>query len=104
VGKAEKQGAFKRAKDHLRGQMDSKGKCIMKEADARNKDQVNIWVGWLEVGENALLIDDAEKLLIWYFDPPCNKSNKGEYNGRHILLINEGNVPTFIPLKISSPN
>lgn len=103
VGKAEEQGGFKRAKDHFRGQMDTVGRCVMKEANAKDKDQINVWVGWLEFGENALLIDGAEKLLTWYFNPSCNKSNKGEYAGRPLLLINEGNVPIFMPSKISSP-
>lgn len=45
VGKAEEQGAFKRAKDHFRGQMDSVGKCIIKESNAKDKNQVFGLVG-----------------------------------------------------------
>lgn len=104
VGKAEEQGGFKRAKDHFRGQMDSVGRCVMEKANAKDKEQINILAGWLEQGEDTNLIGDAEKLLIWYFDPPCNKTNKGKYSGCPLILINEGAIPTFMPLKIPSPN
>jgi hypothetical protein len=103
VGKSEEQGGLKRAKDHLRGQMDKVGRCVVKKANAKDRDQINIWAGWIEQGENASLIDDAEKLLIWHFDSTCNETNRQKYNGQPLLLINEGDKPDFLPPEIPSP-
>jgi hypothetical protein len=83
--------------------MDKKGKCIVEKSRAESKDQINIWVGWIELGETRSLIDDAEKLLIWHFKPPCNDTNLEKYNGGPLLLINEGDYLDFLPPKIPSP-
>jgi hypothetical protein len=104
VGKAEKQGGFKRAKDHLKGQMDSDGRCVFEKSGAKSKNDINIWAGWIEQGEKNLLIDDAEKLLTWFFSPICNKTNRRKYNGRPLQLINEGDLPPNLPPEIQSPS
>ena len=104
VGKAEEQGGFKRAKDHLRGQMDSVGRCIIEKASTKNKDDVNIWPGWIEEGQNKLFIDDAEKLLTSFYGSPCNKTNKEKYNGRPLYLNNEGDLPPGLSPEIQSPS
>ena len=102
IGKSENQGGFKRAKDHLRGQMDETGKCSI-ETSQKSKDCINIYAGWLEVGENRYLISQAEKLLIWYFDPPCNKTFRGSFQGNQLTVINEGEIPGWLPQKLASP-
>jgi hypothetical protein len=103
IGKAEEQGGFKRAKDHLRGQMDSTGRCIVEKLETKSKDEVNIWAGWIEEGQNKLLIDDAEKLLTWFYDSTCNKTNRGKYNGCSLLLKNEEDLPPGLSPEIQSP-
>ncbi|MGD0072367.1 MAG: GIY-YIG nuclease family protein [Candidatus Bathyarchaeia archaeon] len=104
VGKAEEQGGFKRAKDHLRGQMDSVGRCVFEKAGINNKDEVNIWAGWIEEGQNKLWVDDAEKLLTWFYDSTCNKTNRGKYNGCSLHLKNEDNLPPHLLPEIESPS
>jgi hypothetical protein len=104
VGKAEEQGGFKRAKDHLRGQMDSVGKCVFEKAGIDNKDEINICPGWIEEGQDKLLINDAEKLLTWLLDSSCNKTNRGKYKGRSLHIKNEGDLPPGLPPEVQSPS
>ena len=82
VGKAEEQGGFKRAKDHLRGQMDKTGRCVLEKTQTKNRDEISILAGWIDDDQNRLLIDAAERLLIWYCDSPCNRTNRGKYEGQ----------------------
>jgi len=102
VGKAETQGGFRRAKDHLRGYMDSTGKCVFEKANVKNKDEINIWIGWIEEEKLAPLISDAEKLLIYDRDPPCNKTNREKYEGHPLHIINKGDYPKNLPSEIKS--
>jgi hypothetical protein len=102
IGKAEDQGGFKRAKDHLRGQMDHTGICLIQETNAKDKNEISIWAGWLEQGENPVLIDSAERLLTWKLNPPCNRTNRRKYPNQSLVLINSGDKPDFLPSEISS--
>jgi hypothetical protein len=104
VGKAEEQGGFRRAKDHLRGQMDWAGRCVLEKTNAYDKDEINIWPGWIEEGENKLLVDEAEKLLTWFCNPNCNRTNRGKYNGGSLRIKNDGDLPPGFPLEIQSPS
>ena len=101
IGKTEEQGGFKRAKDHFRGQMDSTGKCVLERTPTKNRDEINIWAGWIEYGQNRLLIDAAERLLIWFSNPPCNRTNRRIYEGPSLLIANKGFLPIFLPPEIS---
>ena len=94
VGKAETEGAFRRAKNHFRGVTDSIGNCILKD---RNKPQINIWVAWIEEGQRVELISDAEKLLIYKLQSSCNKSYRDKYKGRSLHIINRGDYPEDLP-------
>lgn len=102
VGKAETQGGFKRAKDHLRGYMDSTAKCVFEKANVQNKDEINIWVGYTEEEKLTPLIDDAENLLIYDRNPPCNKTDREKYDGRSLHIINKGDYPKDLPSEIQS--
>jgi hypothetical protein len=104
VGKAKDQGGFKRAKDHLRGYMDSTGRCAIEEAGVKSKDEINLWIGWIEEDRALSLIDDAEKLLTFDRDPPCNKTNRGAYEGRPLHIKNIGSYPSSMPSEIRSPS
>jgi hypothetical protein len=102
VGKAETQGAFKRLKDHFRGDMDHTGKCVMAHLGNTNKDKVNIWLAWMEEEKAALLIGDAEKLVIFNRNPSCNRTNREKYDGKPLHIINVGNHPKELPKEIHS--
>ena len=78
VGLAKEDGAFKRAKDHFRGSMDSTGICILK---GRVKNKITFWIAWIEQGENIEPLEDAEKLLIFKLQPRCNIKNRNKYSG-----------------------
>ena len=101
IGKSEEQGGFKRAKDHFRGQMDKTGKCII-EKSGKGKECIKIHAGWLEEGEDRYLIDDAEKLFIWHFNPPCNKTCRELYQGNPLMVTNEGEIPNWLPGELIS--
>ena len=103
VGKAETQGAFKRLRDHFRGQMDSTGKCVLSKARDKRKSNINNWVGWIEEGEPSELIDDAEQLMIYRLQPPCNRNHLVKYEGSPLLIKNKGNHPKDLPEEIRFP-
>jgi hypothetical protein len=93
VGKTEEHGGIKRAKDHLRGQMDKIGRCVFEKAGAKNKNEINIWFGWIDEEKARPLINDGEKLLIYDCDPECNDKYRGKYQGGPVRIINRGNYP-----------
>jgi len=93
IGKSEDQGGFKRAKDHFRGSKDRIGGCI---CNGRDENEVYIRVGSLPVGQDRALIADAENLLIYKLQPPCNTTLKDKYYGRNLHIINEGDISTSL--------
>jgi hypothetical protein len=97
VGKTETEGAFKRAKDHFRGQGDSTGRWILQ---GRDEAQIRIWVtarSWDE------LVCNAEKLLIFRLNPCANVNHIDNYDGKPLRIINEGKYPPRLEKQIESP-
>jgi len=97
VGKAETEGAFKRAKDHFRGQRDNTGRWIL---NRRDESRIHIWItarSWDD------LISDAEKLLIFRLNPRANVNHVDKYNGRVLNIINEGAYPAKLSSHIEYP-
>jgi len=94
VGKSEKQGGFKRAKDHFRGTKDKPGRCI---CNGRDESEINLWIGYLPVGQDRSLISEAETLLIYKLQPQCNDTLKGRYYGGDLRIKNEGDLPPKLP-------
>lgn len=103
VGKAETQGAFKRLKDHFRGIMDSTGKCVLTHTKNKSKSEINIWVGWIEEGEPRELINDAEELVVYRLQPPCNRTYLDKYGGSPLHIKNRGNHPKDLPEEMRYP-
>lgn len=96
VGKAETEGAFRRAKDHFRGQGDSTGRWILQ---GRDESQIHIWVAMRSWDE---LISNAEQLLICRCNPRANVNHVDKYDGKTLRIINEGNYPGELDRQIES--
>jgi hypothetical protein len=97
VGIAESEGAFKRAKDHFRGQGDETGRWI---CQGREASKIHIWVaarGWDDQSS------DLEKLLIFRLNPPANVNHVDKYEGKPMCIINEGDCPAKLNPVIESP-
>ena len=64
-----------------------------------------IYVGTMSGGQRLHLLGDAEKLLIYKIKPRCNKQHKKKYKGaRPFLVINNGNRPQDLSMKIQYPD
>jgi hypothetical protein len=96
IGKAETEGAIKEARSH--GIYE---KRLKEQRMQWDKNQALIYVGTVPQDQKSGLIDDAEKLLIFKLQPPCNKQRKKRYSGiKPFQVINEGNKPTELPRQI----
>lgn len=98
VGKSD-ESAFKRAKDHFRGQGDSTGRWIL---ERYKENQVKLWIGTTEWSAR---IKDAEWLFINKFDyPPANVNYRDTpYAGDPLIVINIGNRPVKMSPQIKHP-
>jgi hypothetical protein len=97
VGKAESEGALKRAKDHFRGQGDSTGRWILERGDERS---IGICVAKQDWNE---WISAAEELLIYRLSPAANLNCIRKYKGKPLKVINVGFPPATLPSEISHP-
>lgn len=97
IGKAETEGAFRRAKDHFRGQGDSTGKWILGQ---RDESKIRIWIAVKDWDE---MLSDAEKLLISILKPRANITHVKKYNGKPLHIINKGKYPTSLPKEAECP-
>ena len=96
IGKSETKGAFKRAKDHFRGQGDSTGRWII---ERKGKSEIMLWIGFTESSENISL---AERFMIYHFQACANLNHIEKYEGEPLEIINNGKYPKNINKKISN--
>lgn len=97
VGKAESEGAMKRAKDHFRGQGDSVGKWILERG---GEESIGIYVAKHDWNKS---ISDAERLLISRLSPAANLNCIRKYKGKPLKITNVGSVSTALPSEIIHP-
>ena len=96
IGKSETNGAFKRAKDHFRGQGDSTGRWIIERKD---ESEIMLWIGFTESNEDISL---AERYMINHFQPSANLNYIEKYEGEPLEIMNHGKFPKNINKKISN--
>ena len=94
IGKSETNGAFKRAKDHFRGQGDSTGRRIIERKD---KSKIMLWIGFIELYEDIFL---TERYMIYKLKPNANLNHIKKYENVPLKIINEGKLPINIKGKI----
>jgi len=100
IGKAEYQGAIKEARSHGFYEKRLKEVGIMWDST-----QALVYIGTVSQDQISPRIDDAENLLIYKIQPPCNKKRRKRCRGvEPFRVINNGHRPKELRIQYQYPD